>query len=71
MKCEQQEVAQKLIANGDDIEKIAAYGEQADVSALAGWRRQLFGEDALNLRNGKLALVINGQALELVEIEDE
>ena len=70
MKCEQQEVAQKLIANGDDIEKIAAYGEQADVPALAGWRRQLFGEDALNLRNSKLALVINGQALELVEIED-
>ena len=71
MKCEQQEVAQKLIANGDDIEKIAAYGEQADVPALAGWRRQLFGEDALNLRNGKLALMINGQTLELIEIEDD
>ncbi len=71
MKCEQQEVAQKLIASGDDIEKIAAYGEQADVPAMTGWRRQLFGDDALNLRDGKLALVINGQALELVEIEDD
>jgi len=71
MKCEQQEVAQKLIANGDDIEKIAAYGAKADVQALTGWRRQLFGEDALSLRDGKLALVISGQALELVEIEDD
>jgi ribonuclease D len=71
MKCEQQEVAQKLIASGDDIEKIAAYGEKAEVPALTGWRRQLFGEDALNLRDGKIALVINGQTLELVEIEDD
>jgi len=71
MKCEQQEVAQKLIAHNDHIEKIAAYGEKADVPALSGWRRQLFGQDALNLRDGKLALVINGQTLELVEFEDE
>ena len=71
MKCEQQDVAQKLIASGDDLEKIAAYGEQADVSALTGWRRPLFGQDALNLREGKLALVINGLTLELVEIDDE
>ncbi len=71
MKCEQQDVAQKLIANGDDIEKIAAYGEKADVAALTGWRRPLFGQDALNLRDGKLALVINGEKLELVEIEDD
>jgi ribonuclease D len=71
MKCEQHEVAQKLIAHGDHIEKIAAYGEKADVPALSGWRRQLFGQDALNLRDGKLALVINGQTLELVEFEDE
>jgi ribonuclease D len=71
MKCEQQDVAQKLIASVDDLEKIAAYGEQADVSALTGWRRPLFGQDALNLREGKLALVINGLTLELVEIDDE
>jgi ribonuclease D len=71
MKCEQQDVAQKLIANGDDIEKIAAYGDKAEVAALTGWRRPLFGQDALNLRDGKLALVINGTNLELVEFEDD
>ncbi|MBT5939984.1 MAG: ribonuclease D, partial [Rhodospirillaceae bacterium] len=71
MKCEQQDVAQKLIASGGDIEKIAAFGDKADVPALTGWRRPLFGQEALNLRDGKLALVINGQTLELVEFEDE
>ena len=70
MKSTQEDVAQKLIANGDDIEKIAAHGETAGVPALTGWRRQLFGQEALSLRNGKLALVINGQDLELVEFED-
>ena len=53
------------------IEKIAAQGEMAEVPALFGWRRELFGQEALNLRSGKLALVINGQNLELVEFEDE
>ena len=70
MKSTQEDVAQKLIANGDDIEKIAAHGETAGVPALTGWRRQLFGQEALSLRNGKLALVINGQDVELVEFED-
>ena len=49
----------------------AAQGEMAEVPALFGWRRELFGQEALNLRSGKLALVINGQNLELVEFEDE
>ena len=71
MKSTEEDVAQKLIATGDDIEKIAAQGEMAEVPALFGWRRELFGQEALNLRSGKLALVINGQNLELVEFEDE
>jgi ribonuclease D len=70
MKCEEQDVAQPLIATGGDIEKISAYGEKADVAALKGWRRPLFGQDAINLRDGKLALVINNQKLELVELDD-
>jgi ribonuclease D len=69
MKSTQEDVAQKLIANGDEIEKIAVHGERAEVPALSGWRRELYGQEAINLRNGKLALVINGQNLELVEFE--
>ncbi len=70
-KCEHHDVAQKLIATGDDLEKIAAYGDKADAKALHGWRRDLFGSDALAVRAGRLAIVVNGQELELVEFVDD
>lgn len=61
-------VATKLIANVADLEKIAL-DDNADVEALHGWRRQLFGEDALKLKRGEIALVLNGPRVEVVEIE--
>jgi len=71
MKCEQNGVAQKLIASSKDIEKIATHGEKAEVPALTGWRYELFGKDAINLVDGKLALVIHGQDLEAVEFGEK
>lgn len=50
-------VAPKLIATSDELEEIARSGD-ADVPVLRGWRRKLFGEDALALKRGELALVI-------------
>ena len=61
-------VATKLIANVADLEKIAL-SDTAGVEALKGWRRQLFGEDALKLKRGEIALVLNGTRVEVVEIE--
>jgi ribonuclease D len=61
-------VATKLIANVADLEKIAL-DDNAAVDALHGWRRQLFGEDALKLKRGEIALVLNGARVEVVEIE--
>lgn len=61
-------VATKLIANVADLEKIAL-DDNAPVEALHGWRRQLFGEDALKLKRGEIALVLNGARVEVVEIE--
>lgn len=61
-------VATKLIANVADLEKIAL-DDNAKVDALTGWRRQLFGEDALKLKRGEIALVLNGARVEVVEIE--
>ncbi|KQW79829.1 ribonuclease D [Brevundimonas sp. Root1279] len=61
-------VATKLIANVADLEKIAL-DDNAEVEALHGWRRQLFGEDALKLKRGEIALVLNGPRVEVVEIE--
>ncbi|MBY0380316.1 MAG: ribonuclease D [Xanthobacteraceae bacterium] len=57
MTSEKHSVASKVIATVDDLEQIAA-SDSADVAALHGWRRELFGESALALKHGKLALVI-------------
>ena len=61
-------VAPKLIATVSDLEKIAV-ADDADVDALKGWRRQIFGEDALKLKRGEIALVLSGARVEVVEIE--
>jgi ribonuclease D len=50
-------VAAKMIATVDDLEAIAA-NDQANVPALAGWRRELFGAKALELKHGRLALTV-------------
>ncbi|WP_339928634.1 ribonuclease D [uncultured Brevundimonas sp.] len=63
-------VATKLIGNVADLEKIAL-DDNAPVDALKGWRRELFGEDALKLKRGEIALVLNGARVEVVEIEAE
>lgn len=55
LRCEENEVAQKLICNTSDLEKIAI-ADNADVLALKGWRRKVFGDDALRLKNGEIAL---------------
>jgi ribonuclease D len=61
-------VAPKLIASSEDLERIAVEGEP-DVPALKGWRRRLFGEDALRLKRGEIALTLAGS--EVVAIATE
>jgi ribonuclease D len=58
MTSERHAVASKVIATVDDLEQIAA-DDHADVAALHGWRRELFGEAALKLKHGRLALAID------------
>ncbi|MBZ7921078.1 ribonuclease D [Ensifer adhaerens] len=65
---EKQGVAAKIIANSDDLDKIAAEGDKADVGALKGWRRELFGETALKLINGEVALRFVDKKIETVEL---
>lgn len=63
-------VAPRLIANAEDIEKLAAH-EDAGVAALTGWRAEVFGQDAIMLRQGDLAIALeNGEAV-IVELEGE
>lgn len=69
MRCAEVEVAQKLVASADDIEQIAAFGEKADVPALRSWRRDVFGEDALKVRNGELGIFLDGRKLKMLPAE--
>jgi len=63
MSAERHGVAAKVLATTDDLEKIAA-DDDADVPALKGWRRELFGEQALKLKRGELSLAVeNGRVV--------
>ena len=65
LKCEKHDVAQRLVATSAELERIA--GEDApEVPALHGWRRKVFGEDVLALKEGRVALAIRGRKLRLV-----
>jgi ribonuclease D len=68
MISERHHVAAKVIATVDDLERIAA-SDRADVPALKGWRRELFGDKALALKHGHLALAIEKGKVALVERE--
>jgi ribonuclease D len=61
-------VAPKVIANSEDLDKIAADGEKAEVAALNGWRRELFGAPALQLIKGEIALRFVGKKVDTVSL---
>jgi ribonuclease D len=66
-RAEEAGVASKLIATVSDLEQIAN-DDRAEVAALKGWRREAFGEDALKLKRGELALVLDGARVRVVEV---
>ena len=66
MTAERHGVAAKVIATVDDLDRIAA-ADDADVPAMKGWRRELFGEKALALKHGRLALAIDKGRVAIVE----
>ncbi len=67
LQCERHDVAQKLVASVADLERIAA-DDDAEVRALTGWRREVFGESALALKQGRLGLGMNGKKLSMVPL---
>jgi ribonuclease D len=68
MTSERHGVAAKVIATVDDLDRIAA-DDEANVPAMRGWRRELFGERALDLKHGKLALAIDRSRVVAVDRE--
>nr|WP_314073536.1 ribonuclease D [uncultured Roseococcus sp.] len=58
-------VAPKLLADTEDLERLASETEP-DIRALSGWRREVFGADALALKTGQLALGVAGRRVRLI-----
>jgi len=63
--CQNENVAPKLIASVDDLEKLAE-NDAADIPALSGWRYDLFGKKALAVKHGKMAFAIKDNAVGLI-----
>ena len=66
MTSEKHGVAAKVIATTDDLDRIAS-DDEADVPAMHGWRRELFGEKALALKHGRLALAVENNRVVMVD----
>lgn len=69
-RAEEYRVAPRLIASSEDIERLAREDEP-DIPALHGWRRAVFGEAALALKGGGLALAASGRRIRLVPLREE
>jgi ribonuclease D len=70
LRAEEAKVAPRLIATSDDIEALAAY-EDEGVAALHGWRAKVFGNDAIALRKGDLAIALEKGNAVVVELDEE
>ncbi len=62
-------VAPRIIADAEDLERIAVEADP-DVMAMKGWRREIFGEDALRLKRGELALVLTDGSVKVVPLQE-
>jgi len=66
LKAEQAGVAARLVASAEELDRIAA--GKRDVPALKGWRREIFGSDAVALVEGRVALALSGDQAKLIEV---
>ena len=64
-KCEEHHVAPKLLASSEELDRLATEGAP-DIQALQGWRREVFGADALALKAGQITLGVDGKRIKLV-----
>lgn len=68
-RCEDAGIVSRLVANADELNRLAA-GEQDGLPALSGWRYDLFGKAALDLKAGRLALTVQGNKVEILPTSD-
>ena len=66
-RADEHNVAARLIASSDDIDRLATE-DAPEIPALHGWRRELFGEDALALKEGRIAVGVDGRRIKLIRL---
>ena len=64
-RCEEHDVAPRLVASSDDIDRLASE-ENPNIPVLHGWRRVVFGNDAIALKQGRIALGVAGRRVKLI-----
>lgn len=69
LKAEQAGVAGRLVASADELDRLAA--GKRDIAALKGWRQEVFGADAVDLIEGRLALALAGDQPKLIKLPPE
>jgi ribonuclease D len=62
---DEQNIAPRLLASADDLELLAR-DDNAPIRALSGWRREVFGATALQLKNGEIALAVKNGRIRLI-----
>jgi ribonuclease D len=67
VKAHQYRVAPRLVADTEDLERLAT-GDDEGVAALHGWRAEVFGRDAIALREGRLAIALEGGEAVVIEV---
>ncbi len=65
---EREGVAAKVVATTEEVEQIAASGEEAEVPALHGWRRDVFGNEALRLLRGEVGLAFQDRRITAIDL---
>ena len=67
IKCIEYKIPTRLIASNQDLEDLI-FNENYNIPALKGWRFDIFGNDALRLKNGEIAIYIGEEGLDLIKL---
>jgi len=65
LRCDENGVAAQMVANRKELDRIATE-EEPDVRTLSGWRREIYGNDAIALKRGEIALTADGLSVRVV-----
>ncbi|MCZ6539336.1 MAG: ribonuclease D [Chloroflexi bacterium] len=65
LRCDENGIAAQLVANRKELDRIATE-DDPDIRTLAGWRREIYGNDALALKRGEIALTADGMTVRVV-----